>query len=54
VSVFAVVDETGFKTGFYAGNNTLVNIAFPLFTARCFNVNVDKFLAVDNCDPQLF
>src|SRR5690606_22665003 len=54
VTLFAVVDEAGFKPGFDASNYALVDIAFALFTPGGFDVEVDKFLTVDNGNAKFF
>ena len=54
VTVFAVVDEAGFKAGFDAGDNTLVDIGFALFTAGCFDINIDELLAINNTHARFF
>ena len=41
MALFAVIDKTGFERGLNARNNAFVNIAFTLFTAGSFNINID-------------
>ena len=48
VPVFAVVDETGFEAGFDAGNDAFINVAFTLFAAGDFDIEVDEFLSIDD------
>ena len=48
MAVFAVVNETGFKARFNAGNDAFVNIAFTLFAAGDFDIEVDEFLSIDD------
>ena len=54
VALFAVTDKAGLETGFNAGNDALVDVAFTLFTAGDFNVKVDKLLPVDDGNPKFF
>ena len=49
-----VIDEAGFKTGFNAGDDTLVDVALALFLGGRFNVEVNKFLTIDNGDTEFF
>jgi hypothetical protein len=54
MAIFAVVDETGFERRFDTGDDTLVDIAFALFAAGRFDIDVDEFLSIDDCDAQFF
>ena len=54
MAVFAVANETGFKTRFNAGNDPFVNIAFALFAASDFDIEVDEFLSIDDRNAQFF
>jgi hypothetical protein len=54
VPLGAIVDETGFKTGFNAGDDTLVDVALALFLGGRFDVEVNQFLAIDNGDTEFF
>src|SRR5690606_23630311 len=54
VAIFAVVDEAGFQAGFDAGNDTFVNVAFALFAAGGFDVEVDELLPIDDGNAQFF
>ena len=36
------------------GDNALVDVAFALLSADCFNVEVNQFLTIDNGDAQFF
>jgi hypothetical protein len=46
--VFAVADEACFEAGFDSGDYAFVDIAFSLFAAGSFDVEVNEFLTVDN------
>jgi hypothetical protein len=52
VALGAVVDEGGLETGFDAGDDSLVDVAFALFLAGRFDVEVDQFLTVDDRDTE--
>ena len=54
VTVFAVVNETGLKARLDAGDDTFVNIAFTLFAAGDFDIEVDEFLSIDDRNAQFF
>ena len=54
MTLFAVTDKAGFETGFNTGNDTFVDVAFALFTAGDFDVEVDELLPVDDSDPKFF
>ena len=54
MSVFAVIDETGFQAGLDAGDHALIDIALSGFAARRLDVDVDQLLAFDDGDAQLF
>ena len=54
VAVGSVIDETRFQRRLDAGNDTFVDIAFTLFFAQRFDVQVQKVLAIDNGNAQLF
>ena len=54
VAVGSVIDETRFQRRLDAGNDTFVNIAFTLFFAQRFDVQVQKVLSIDNGNAQLF
>ena len=50
MTLFAVIDKAGLKARLNAGNDAFVNIAFALFTAGNFNIQIDQFLTVDDGD----
>jgi hypothetical protein len=52
VALGAVVDERRLEGGLHPGDDTLVDVALPLFLAGGFDVEVDEFLTVDDCDPE--
>jgi len=54
VTLFAVVDEAGFKRWFNACDNCFVNVAFSLFAAFNFNFVVEEFLSIDNGQAAFF
>ncbi len=54
VAVFAVVDEAGFERRLDAGDDALVDVAFALFAAGGFDVDVDELLPIDDGDTQFF
>gem|GEM_PF-3270537 len=54
VAVGSVIDETRFQRRLDAGNDTFVDIAFTLFFAQRFDVQVQKVLAINNGNAQLF
>src|SRR5690606_215821 len=54
VAVFAVVDEAGLQAGFDAGDDTFVDIAFALFAAGGFDVEIDELLPIDDGNAQFF
>ena len=52
MTIGTVVYKSRFEAGLDAGDYALVDIAFSLlFTCR-FNVEVNQFLAIDNCDTE--
>ena len=52
VTVSTVFHEAGFEAGFDAGDDTLVDIAFLLFLASRFDVEINQFLAIDDRNPE--
>ena len=52
VTLGAVIDESRFKTGFDAGDDRFVDVAFSFFLGGGFDVEVDQFLTIDDCDAQ--
>jgi len=54
VAFLAIVDEAGFQAGFDAGDDALVDVAFALFAAGGFDVEVDELLPVDDGNAQFF
>jgi hypothetical protein len=54
VPVSAVIDETGLKTRFYAGNLTFVYVGFFLFPRWDFYVQIVKLLAIYHGDANFF
>ena len=50
----AVFDEGGLEAGFYTGDAGFVDIGLFLFAARGFDIEIEKFLAIDDGDAQLF
>ena len=54
VPFLAIIDEGGLETGLDAGDDTLVNVALALFPCCRFDVEVDKLLAIDDCNAQFF
>src|SRR6185437_9529708 len=49
----AVVDEAGLEGGLDAGDTTLVDVRFLLFAGGNLDTEVEEFLSVNECDPQL-
>ena len=54
MAVGAVVHEAGFERGLDAGDDAFVDIAFALFFAQRFNVEIEQVLPVYNRHAQLF
>ena len=54
MAIFTVIDETSFKARFDTGNDAFVDIGFTLFTAGCFDINIDELLAINNADARFF
>ena len=54
MTIFAVIDEAGFKTRLNAGNDAFVDIGFALFAAGSFDIDIDQLLAVNNTHARLF
>ena len=54
VAFRSIVDERRFETGLDARDYRLVNVAFLLFLCGRFNVEVNKFLTIDNGDTEFF
>jgi len=54
VSLAAVIDKSGFKTGFNPGDDSFVDVTFALLFPCGFDVEVDKSLTVNDGDPELF
>ena len=50
----AEVDEGGFQAGFDAGDATFVDVGFLLLTSAGFDIQVVQFLAIYQCNAQLF
>ena len=50
----AIVDETRFERGFYAGDSTLVDVGFFLFAGGELYAEIVKFLTINQSDSQLF
>ncbi|MNG91117.1 hypothetical protein D3C81_616520 [compost metagenome] len=49
----AIVNKSSFKTGFYAGDFTLVNVRFFLLVSRTFNIQIVELLSVNQRYAQL-
>ncbi|MND63712.1 hypothetical protein D3C77_202770 [compost metagenome] len=49
----AIVNKSSFKTGFYAGDFTLVNVRFLLLVSRTFNIQIVELLSVNQRYAQL-
>ena len=54
VALGAVVDKNRFELWFDTGDDGFVDVAFLLFLAGVFDVEVDEFLPVDDGNPELF
>ena len=54
MTLLTVVNKAGLKARLNTGNYAFINIAFALLTACGFNIEVDKALAINNSNPQLF
>ena len=54
MTLFAIVDKSGFKTGFNPRHHAFVDIAFSGLSSGRLDINVDQFLTVDDRDPKLF
>ncbi len=52
VALGAVVHERRLEGRLHAGDDTLVDVALPLFLAGGFDVEIDQLLTVDDCDPE--
>ena len=52
VTVATVIYEAGFERGLDPGDDTLVDIAFTLFLASGFDVQIHQLLAIDDRNPQ--
>ncbi len=54
MTVSAIIDECSFERRFYAGDDTFIDIAFALFFAGGFDIEIDEFLSIDDGDAQFF
>ena len=54
MTLCAKVDKSGFETGLYPRNFTLVDARFFLLTSAIFDIQVVQALPVDQSDTQLF
>ena len=54
VPLAAIIDKGGFEAGLDAGDDTLVDIAFALLFACGFNVQIEQFLTIYDCNAQFF
>jgi hypothetical protein len=54
VPVRPIIDECSFQAGLDAGNDRFINVAFFLFFAGRFNVQVNELLTIDNGDTEFF
>jgi len=52
VAILAVIDEHRLEAGLDAGDHRFVDVAFALFAAGSFDVEIDQLLAVDDGDAQ--
>ena len=50
----AIIDKSRFKTGFYAGDFTLVDVCFFLFVAWTFDIQIVNALPINEGNAQLF
>ena len=54
VALFAVADKAGFEARLDAGNDPFVYVAFALFAAGGFDVEVNELLPIDDGNAQFF
>ncbi|CWO28395.1 Uncharacterised protein [Neisseria meningitidis] len=54
MAVGSVIDETRFQRRLDAGNDAFVDIAFALFFAQRFDIQIQQVLSVDDGNAQLF
>ena len=54
MTLFAVINKAGLKWRFNTGNDTFVDIAFALFTAGSFDIDINEFLTINDGNSQLF
>jgi hypothetical protein len=54
VTLGTVIDEARFEAGLDAGDDGFVDVAFALFLAGGFDIEIDQFLAIDDRHPELF
>ena len=54
MTFFAVIHKASFETGFDAGDDAFVDVAFTLFASGDFDIEVDELLPVDNSNAQFF
>ena len=52
VAICSVIDKSGFKAGFDPGDDGLVDVALALFFGGRFDVEVNKFLTIDDRDAE--
>jgi len=50
VALGAVVDEGRFEAGLDAGDDRLVDVALAFFFCGRFDIEIDQFLTVHDCD----
>ena len=50
----AVVHESSFETRFHLGDHRLVDIAFLFAADGRFNIQIQEFLAIYDCNPKFF
>ena len=54
MAIGAEVHKGGFEAGFNAGDASLVDVGFFLFTGAAFYVQVKQLLTIDHSDTQFF
>ena len=54
VALGAIIDKSSFEAGFDAGNLTLVDVRFFLFSRGYFDIEIVESLAIDHGHSQLF
>ena len=54
MALFAVIDKTSFKRGFYPRDHRLVNIAFALLAPLNFDFVVEQLLSIDDGQAAFF